>query len=155
MVKTTKEIIFQYVWVFSFLAILLTNNIFITPESELNIPLGVVGFIILMGGFFVMITPYLQFIGRTSYKKGENFFNMIDLMDTGVYGIVRHPQNLGWAIVTASIILVAQNIISIPIVVLTLILIYLGMVYEEKQLITKYSEKYIDYTKKVPRWIFF
>lgn len=73
------------------------------------------------------------------------------LLDTGVYGVVRHPQSLTSACVNLALIFIAQNWVSGVIGVLGATLNYVAAMSADQELMDKFGEDYEKYMKRVPR----
>lgn len=70
-----------------------------------------------------------------------------------VYALLRHPMYSAYIIVFIAFIQLTMSLISIVPLVVTVILLNVIAAYEEKELIKILGQDYIDYMKKVPRWI--
>ncbi|MCW4049887.1 MAG: isoprenylcysteine carboxylmethyltransferase family protein [Candidatus Bathyarchaeota archaeon] len=74
------------------------------------------------------------------------------LVDSGTYGIVRHPQFLGGIMLTSASILVSQHWLSAVVGILTAVWGYTGYLpKEEKGLIIRFGDDYRRYMQRVPR----
>lgn len=73
------------------------------------------------------------------------------VVDTGLYGIVRHPQYLGCMLMMFVSVLVSQHWLSAVIGVLIAFWIYSEIPKEEKGLILKFGDEYKNYMERVPR----
>ena len=73
------------------------------------------------------------------------------VVDSGTYGIVRHPQILGCILLMSASILISQHwlsaIIGIPIIVWS----YMEAAKAEEGLILKFGDDYKRYMQRVPR----
>jgi len=105
---------------------------------------------VLSGTVFGML-PIVEFRKKGGVKKGASYVQTTQLVDSGIYSIVRHPQYVTfilWAI--AGMLLFQQWIIiilGIPIIPLT----YFDLIRADKALIEKFGEDYKAYMKRVPR----
>jgi len=102
--------------------------------------------------FFVSLIIYFKREGKPG--EGKSLMNTTVLVDSGTYGIVRHPYALGVILMISASILISQHwlaaIIGVPIIVWA----YLEAVKEEKGLIIKFGDDYKRYMQKVPRMNF-
>ena len=73
------------------------------------------------------------------------------LIQSGIYGYVRHPEFLGHMLIITSLTLMAQHPISVVIGVVLLLLLCIEIVEEDKRNIEKFGDAYRDYMRKVPR----
>ena len=76
------------------------------------------------------------------------------IVDSGTYGIVRHPQMLGSVFLMFASILVSQHWAAIIIGILVSVWSYRYLLKEEKGLIVKFGDDYKSYMQKVPRMNF-
>jgi len=74
-----------------------------------------------------------------------------NIIDSGIYGIVRHPMYLGGMIMFFSHIFIGQNWIVVISTVVAIICCYLIIQSEEKKNLEKLDNEYEDYKKKVPK----
>lgn len=75
------------------------------------------------------------------------------VVDKDVYAVVRHPMYLAYLIAFLALIQLTMSLISIVTFFLAGILLNQIAAYEEKELIKILGQEYLDYMKKVPRWI--
>jgi len=77
----------------------------------------------------------------------------MDVIDTGILGHVRHPLYLGVLIVYIGFILGTFSILSFVVFIFVALIHNKLATYEEQDLERIFGEKYLDYKKKVPKWI--
>lgn len=75
------------------------------------------------------------------------------LVKTGIYAHIRHPMYIGTPLIFIAFILLAMSLISIIPLVINLILFNTVMTYEEKDLERIFGQEYLEYKKKVHRWV--
>lgn len=74
------------------------------------------------------------------------------VIDSGIYGVVRHPMYLGGIFFYVYMILWAQHWIVAILAIVGMICIYLTMkIEEEERCIKKFGDAYIQYMESVPR----
>lgn len=97
------------------------------------------------------IIPVITFKRKGKIEEGKSFINTTVLVDSGIYGIIRHPQYLASLFLGIAIIFFSQHwlfvVIGVPAVVLT----YLGIRDQDHYLIRKFGEDYQRYMERVPR----
>jgi protein-S-isoprenylcysteine O-methyltransferase Ste14 len=72
--------------------------------------LGNAGWVILWTAGFFGLIPIVTFHRKGGVPKGHSYMNTTRLVDTGVYALVRHPQNgVAWILINLGVMLVAQN----------------------------------------------
>lgn len=116
------------------------------------LPLFVLGWVVWAIGMVLVMAPIVMFPRRGGVPKGESFVHTTQLVDTGIYDIVRHPQYLGGilAIFVATPLLYPHwlfLVLGIPGVVI----LYWSTIEEEKQLLEQFGDGYRSYIQKVPR----
>lgn len=111
-----------------------------------NFPLLLVG-----TALFLILSFYL--ISKSHKAVLEQTNSPRVLVDSGVYGWVRHPMYLGTLFFCLAFIFVSVSLISIPILVIFVIFYDRAASYEEKSLIEILGEQYILYQKRVSKWI--
>ena len=76
------------------------------------------------------------------------------VVDSGTYGVVRHPQILGGILLMSASILISQHWLSAIIGIPISVWFYIDVPKDEKGLITKFGDDYKRYMQKVPRMNF-
>ncbi|MFX1277977.1 MAG: methyltransferase family protein [Promethearchaeota archaeon] len=135
-------ITFTSVWildslVFSF-SILLNNFI--------HLIVRIVIFIILIVIAYLLIRSSHNILFRTPENKDE-------LITEGIFKHVRHPMYLGVLLIYLSCNFLSISLISFAIWIIVFIIYDRLATYEEKQLEILFKEKYLEYKKRVPKWI--
>jgi protein-S-isoprenylcysteine O-methyltransferase Ste14 len=112
------------------------------------------GWVILVFSLPFFLAPVLYFRKRGKSQEGKTLMLTTVIVDSGAYGIVRHPQTLGSIILMFASMLISQHwaaiIIGIPISVWS----YRYTLKEEKGLIVKFGDDYRSYMQRVPRMNF-
>lgn len=76
-----------------------------------------------------------------------------EVIDCGVYSWVRHPMYLGALLLCLGFFLASLSMISF-LVWIAFFFMYEKMTrYEEKELVRVFGNKYVEYKKRVPKWI--
>ena len=109
------------------------------------------GWLIIVISLPFFFSPALYFPKTGSPKEGKSVMDTTVVVDSGTYGIVRHPQILGCILLMSASILISQHwlpaIIGVPIIVWS----YVEVQKEEKGLVIKFGDEYKRYMEKVPR----
>jgi protein-S-isoprenylcysteine O-methyltransferase Ste14 len=121
-------------------------------EPGFYMPLFILGWIVWTVGMALVMAPIIMFPRRGGVPKGKSFVHTTQLVHTGIYAIVRHPQYLGGilAIFVATPLLYPHwlfVVLGIPGVAI----LYWSTIEEEKQLEERFGEDYHAYIKRVPR----
>ncbi len=113
---------------------------------------------------FTNIRPVL-YMGATIYAIGVALYlttlnviikTPVDMLFTdGPYKISRNPMYVSAAVIIIGICIMTANIVLIGIFIIMLLFQHLMILAEERECRLKYGVTYDNYTKKVPRYIFF
>ncbi len=127
----------------------------IEPNPVLIKPLFYLGWVIWAFGMALVMAPIIIFPRRGGVTKGKAFVHTTRLVDTGIYGVVRHPQYLGGILaIFIATPLLYQHWLFIVLGIPGTILVYLGARQEDRRLIAKFGDDYKNYLQKVPRMDF-
>jgi protein-S-isoprenylcysteine O-methyltransferase Ste14 len=95
--------------------------------------------------------PVVEFRKKGGVRKGKSYIHTTQLVDTGIYSIVRHPQYVTFILWAIAGILLFQHwiiiILGIPIIPLT----YIDLIRADNSAIEKLGDDYRAYMKRVPR----
>jgi protein-S-isoprenylcysteine O-methyltransferase Ste14 len=84
--------------------------------------------------------------------KGDSYMKTTELVDTGIYGIVRHPQmGTTWLLICFGLMLIAQHWSSVALGVPAMVLAYLDLLKADQRLVEKFGDAYRRYMERVPR----
>jgi protein-S-isoprenylcysteine O-methyltransferase Ste14 len=88
------------------------------------------------------------------YKTTLGFDNVTHLITEDVYSKTRNPMYLGMFLLLLGIGICFMNLFSLLSAFLFLLVIYFSFLpKEEKMLLDRFGQKYIDYKRTVRRWI--
>jgi protein-S-isoprenylcysteine O-methyltransferase Ste14 len=77
----------------------------------------------------------------------------LTMIDSGVYARVRHPMYMGTFLIYVGLALLTFSFLAFGALIgIFLVYNYLAT-YEEKDLVRVFGESYLDYCKRVPKWI--
>ena len=99
----------------------------------------------------IFISGYLAQSGLKKVFKEER--KELEVISSGVFGVVRHPIYLGSILIFLSFTVLSLSIIALIIWFVIIIFYYCLCRYEEKLLIGKLGKKYRDYMKEIPMLI--
>jgi protein-S-isoprenylcysteine O-methyltransferase Ste14 len=153
-VNNVKEIFWMTVLTILCIACFPVNPLVLTGllEPGFYLPLFILGWIVWAAGMVLIMAPIVMFPRRGGVPRGKSFVHTTQLVDTGIYAVVRHPQYLGGilAVFIATLLLYPHwlfVILGIP----GVIILYLSTGGEEKRLVRRFGNDYRDYMQKVPR----
>jgi protein-S-isoprenylcysteine O-methyltransferase Ste14 len=112
----------------------------------------IIGSILEIIGLIIRVTSILTLKQQFTYTvtKIENH----ELIETGLYKNIRHPGYLGQLIIFLGISTTLSNWISILLMIIPVLLGYLYRIFvEEKFMIARMGQKYVDYQKRTKRLI--
>jgi protein-S-isoprenylcysteine O-methyltransferase Ste14 len=110
------------------------------------------GFILIIIGLIIRVTSIMTLKRQFTYTvtKIENH----DLIEKGLYKIIRHPGYLGQLIIFTGISISLSNWLSVLFMVVPVLAGYIyRILVEEKFMIEQMGQKYIDYQKRTKRLI--
>ena len=120
------------------------------PSLGLKIPLYV-GWLVTVIGLPFFLATALYFPRKGKPQEGKSSMDVTVVVDTGLYGIVRHPQYLGCMSMMFASILVSQHWLSAIVGVPMALWLYTEIPKEEKGLIIRFGDDYRRYMERVPR----
>jgi len=121
--------------------------------------LQTIGFILFIPSALLVLGAIitLEHKGKSKTSKSPVFASPQEsniLVDTGLYGIVRHPMLLGMVIWSFALIFVFQSITSMILGMIAVFCFGMASKKEDEFNMEKFGENYKEYMKKVPRWNF-
>jgi protein-S-isoprenylcysteine O-methyltransferase Ste14 len=114
--------------------------------------LFIIGAVIVIGGLIIRISSILTLKQQFTYTitKIENH----ELIERGLYKIIRHPGYLGQLIIFLGISTALSNWLSVLSMIVSVLIGYLYRIKtEEKFMIEEMGNKYIDYQKRTKKLI--
>jgi len=95
--------------------------------------------------------PTFEFRKKGGVKKGKSYIHTTQLVDTGIYSVVRHPQFVTFILWAIAGMLLFQHwiiiLLGVPIIPLT----YIDLFQADKRLIEKFGDDYKHYMHRIPR----
>jgi protein-S-isoprenylcysteine O-methyltransferase Ste14 len=83
--------------------------------------------------------------------QGKGYVNTTQLVDKGVYGVVRHPQYLAGMLMGVALSLIAQHWAVAVLGLVVVVISYVDTYDEERSCVAKFGEEYTRYAERVPR----
>jgi protein-S-isoprenylcysteine O-methyltransferase Ste14 len=123
-------------------------------ERGTSTGLYVAGTVALLCSIAFFVPPFYLLKKHGEVERGRSYFETNTVVDRGVYGIVRHPQYLGYILLLLGFTLRCQRISATLLGVIGVLLFYLQAVWEERFCVEQLGAKYEAYQKKVPRFNF-
>ena len=79
--------------------------------------------------------------------------NQPKVVTEDVYALMRHPMYFAYIVGFIALILLTMSLLSLLPLVIVISLLNTIATYEEKELSKILGQEYIDYMKRVPRWV--
>jgi len=98
---------------------------------------------------FFLLSRY----GRPS--RGQPYYCTTAVVDRGVYSIVRHPQYVGYVLLTLGFAALSQRVLTSLLAVCCAGAFYVQSLREEAYCQKRSGQKYLAYMRRVPRFNFF
>jgi protein-S-isoprenylcysteine O-methyltransferase Ste14 len=96
-------------------------------------------------------------IGKPRKDRNEKNLYKIEqtthLIDVGIYKYIRHPIYSSLLFLTWGILLKNISLVSLLVAMLSTVFLYLTAIYEEKECIIFFGDKYREYMKQTKRFI--
>lgn len=102
-----------------------------------------------------MFFPFWQMGRYGEAVDGMRCMESLQLVERGLFSIVRHPQYVGYMMLALGFILLNQNVLSLIFGAGMIVFLFLQIREEELSCIEYYGDAYRRYMEKVPRvnWI--
>lgn len=146
---TAKErAIYYFTGVLGLGQIILCVLFYNSTESSLLLSIG---WVLLASGTVVAFLAGYAFQKEGKVPEGRSVIHTTVVVDTGIYGIIRHPQYLSFMVIVLSFMFIAQHWLSVIFGIPLVIFLYDSMRQEEKNNIQKFGSIYENYMERVPR----
>lgn len=131
--------------------------LFMLDKTEWTLPLGIPNFLFEIGliimGLSLCWVMLAQIQMEKSWRIGIDYEKKTDLVHKGLFTYSRNPIYLGMHGSLIGFFLVFPNVISLVVLIIAHILIQIQVRMEEEYLEKMHGASYLDYKKKVRRWI--
>jgi len=118
-------------------------------QIEILVYIGVALYV--LSGLIFGWLPVIEFRRKGKVKTGRSYIYTTQIVDTGIYSIVRHPQYVTFILWAIAGMLLFQHwiviLLGIPVIPLT----YIDLINADKDAIEKFGDNYKSYMKRVPR----
>lgn len=110
-----------------------------------------IGWAFLALSVFFGVAPIFILRQRGCVLKGKSYIQTTRLVDSSLYGVVRHPQYLSFILFNLSMILLAPHWLVILLGSVSTFIIYLEIQAADRQGIQKFGNEYRQYMQRVPQ----
>jgi protein-S-isoprenylcysteine O-methyltransferase Ste14 len=132
--------VFLIVWVLDSFILHITTFSNMSILLLITVPIGVVSLI--MGVYLVRKSESVVF----SQEEAK-------VIDTGVYGWVRHPMYLGGLLFFLGFVIATLSLLSLTVWIASFVFLNRMATCEEKDLIRVLGQQYVDYQRRTHKWI--
>ena len=123
-----------------------------TLPTDAHPGLRLVGVALLLASPAFWIPPFIQLARQGSPAPGKSYGDTTEVVTRGLYGIARHPQYLGYCMLTVGFTLTGLNTVSVVACAMTLGAFDAQARTEERFLMHAMGAAYGRYMKEVPRY---
>lgn len=125
---------------------------YLIPVKWLETPiLKYIGFILIHLALLWIVIAQVQM--SNSWRVGIDLSTKTELKTKGLFSVSRNPVFLGMLITLAGIFLILPNAISLLVLVASNWIFQIQIRLEEEYLAKRHGKVYVEYCKKVGRWI--
>lgn len=122
-------------------------------DRSLHVPgLEYVGWALWLVAMVLLFWPMATLRRRGQVRQGKSYVETEALVEGGLYGLVRHPQYLGWLLMYGVVVLFNPNWILALISTLGAACVYGFTRQEDQLLVARFGEPYRRYMRTVPRF---
>ena len=121
-------------------------------EVSSHLTLVIIGGVIWVFGMVLVMAPIIIFPRHGGVPRGKSFVNTTQLVDKGIYTVVRHPQYTGGVYsIFITTVLWFPHWLFLLLGAIGIAVIYMSCREEDQRLIQQFGDNYIAYMKRVPR----
>jgi protein-S-isoprenylcysteine O-methyltransferase Ste14 len=95
--------------------------------------------------------PVIEFRRKGKVKTGKSYIHTTQIVDTGIYSIVRHPQYVTFILWALAGMFLFQHWIIVSLGVPIIPFTYVDLMKADKDAVEKFGDDYKSYMKRVPR----
>ena len=112
----------------------------------------VIGSVLVLIGLIIRVTSIIKLKQQFTYTVTRIEYH--ELIETGLYKIIRHPGYLGQLIIFLGISVCLSNWLSILLMIIPVLLGYLNRInVEERFMVEQMGQKYLDYQTRTKKLI--
>ena len=116
--------------------------------------LSYLGWMILVMGLVLGMVSRRTFEAKGGVPSKKEWQRTTVVVDTGIYGVVRHPMYLSFILIVVALMLISQHWLNIILGVPVIAFLYYTMIAEERINVSTFGDDYIQYMQRVPRMNF-
>lgn len=121
-------------------------------DTSSHLALVILGGAAWVFGMILVLAPVIMFPRYGGVARGKSFVRTTQLVDRGIYAVVRHPQYTGgvYSIFLTTVLWYPHWLFAVLGTIGTMV-IYMSCREEDQRLVLQFGEKYAAYMRKVPR----
>jgi len=122
------------------------------------LPIGRIAWLVTIGWALFALSavlgwvPILEFRRRGRVPKGKSYIHTTELVTSGLYAVVRHPQYLAWDVLALAVMCITQHWAVLVAGAVTIAANHVGMIAADRDLVQKFGDPYREYARRVPQW---
>lgn len=97
------------------------------------------------------VWPILEFRRKGGVRKGQSYIQTTRLVDTGLYGILRHPQYFAGILLSWACACFSQYWPILAMTAVVTVALYADIVNADRYELAKFGDLYAHYMRRVPR----
>ncbi|MEJ2207503.1 MAG: isoprenylcysteine carboxylmethyltransferase family protein, partial [Anaerolineae bacterium] len=140
-----------YAWIGS-LATFLLLGVVLVLERGPSAPLRSAGAALLVLSAAFIFAPFFLLPRHGGSQGGGSYMQARAVVDRGLYGIVRHPQYLGYVLLACGFALLSQHWLALVLAAVGVAAFYRQAIEEEKECLARFGPAYGRYRQRVPRF---
>jgi protein-S-isoprenylcysteine O-methyltransferase Ste14 len=113
--------------------------------------LHIIGLVLLLSGNLFFLSAIITM--RNNWRAGYNYEQDTQLVTGGIYKISRNPAFVGFDLLYFGGAIAYPNIINLVFTFVVAILLHIQILGEEKFLVDKFGETYLEYKRRVRRYL--
>ena len=132
---------------------IMLNTFQIWKHGDIEL-LKIIGYVLFVPSIYFVFTS-VTMLKTKGNPIGSDRYGTTQLVDQGIYSIIRQPMTLGMAIWSLALILIFQSVFSLVLGVVVIFFFWMSARMELNYNIRKFGDRYRKYAEKVPMWNFF
>lgn len=110
------------------------------------------GLAVLLVAMPLVFVPFVHLKRHGLARPGGSYMDTTRVAQRGIYGVVRHPQYLGYVLFAAGLALISQSLVGYAVASLAAALFYIHTLQEEAYCRRLFGAGYDAYCRSVPRF---
>jgi protein-S-isoprenylcysteine O-methyltransferase Ste14 len=143
----------RFAWLASATTVLLIIAVQFLPRGDHQI-VRIVGVVMLLMAAVFIFTPFYLLSKYGSMEAGKTYMQAEEVVQRGLYSIMRHPQYFGYMLLACGFTLLSQHWVAVLFTILSVAFYSRQAVEEEGYCLVQFGEPYARYLQRVPRFNF-